>query len=98
MKPQFTEGTDITARLTTWCHAPQAKSAQDIMDEAANEIERLRSLVRFQDRVIRSGDVACLTGDEREAINSAASRYETGDWCGAQAVAVTLRSLLERLS
>jgi len=42
MKPQFTEGTDITARLTTWCHAPQAESAQDLMDEAAREIERLR--------------------------------------------------------
>jgi hypothetical protein len=43
MNPQFTEGTDITARLTTWCHAPQAESAQDLMDEAAKEIERLRS-------------------------------------------------------
>jgi hypothetical protein len=42
MNPQFTEGTDITARLTTWCHAPHAESAQDLMDEAAKEIERLR--------------------------------------------------------
>ena len=71
MKPQVTEGTDITARLTTWCHAPQSDSAQDLMDEAAKEIERLRDLVRFQDGVIRSGDVACLASDEREAVDIA---------------------------
>jgi hypothetical protein len=33
---------DIVERLRKWCHAPNAASAQDIMDEAAGEIERLR--------------------------------------------------------
>jgi hypothetical protein len=81
---------DITARLTAWCHSPQSDSAQDIMDEAAKEIERLRSLVRFQDGVIRSGDVACLTSDEREAIGLAMSKRLDLD------AIFTLRSLLER--
>jgi hypothetical protein len=36
--------------------------------EAADEIERLRSRVRFCDNVIRSGDVAALTGEEREVL------------------------------
>jgi hypothetical protein len=96
MNPQFTEGTDITARLTTWCHAPQAESAQDLMDEAADEIERLRSLVRFQDRVIRSGDVSCLTSEEREAIaySELTLRCETHPVCERHTA--TLRSLLER--
>ena len=33
---------DIVERLQTWCHAVDAESAQDLMDEAANEIGRLR--------------------------------------------------------
>jgi len=85
---------DITARLTAWCHAPQAESAQDLMDEAVKEIERLRSLVRFQDRVIRSGDVACLTDEEREAIEFFAEIHVDDE--PPHEFAVTLRSLLER--
>jgi hypothetical protein len=42
-----------------------------LLEEAAAEIERLRSLTRFQDGVIRSGDVACLTQAEREALEVA---------------------------
>lgn len=38
--------------------------------EAAAEIEKLRSLVRFQDRVIRSGDTATLTDAERSVLTS----------------------------
>jgi hypothetical protein len=38
--------TDITDRLRTWCHAPNAASAQDLMDEAAVEIKLLRDFVR----------------------------------------------------
>jgi hypothetical protein len=34
---------DMAERLRTWCHHPRAASAQDLMDEAADEIERLRS-------------------------------------------------------
>ena len=33
---------DICERLRRWCHAVDAESAQDLMDEAADEIERLR--------------------------------------------------------
>jgi len=33
---------DIVTRLRKWCHAVDAESAQDLMDEAATEIERLR--------------------------------------------------------
>jgi len=38
--------TDIVDRLRTWCHAPDAQSAQDLMDEAAVEIKTLRDIVR----------------------------------------------------
>ena len=40
--------TDITDRLRTWCHAPNAASAQDLMDEAAEMIGRLRSSMAEQ--------------------------------------------------
>ena len=33
---------DLVERLRRWCHSPYAESAQDIMEEAANEIELLR--------------------------------------------------------
>ncbi len=39
---------DICERLRTWCHAVKAESAQDLMDEAADEIERLRQFDRSQ--------------------------------------------------
>jgi len=34
---------DLVDRLRRWCHSPYAESAQQLMDEAADEIERLRS-------------------------------------------------------
>ena len=37
---------DIVTRLRRWCHAVDAESAQDLMDEAATEIERLRSIAK----------------------------------------------------
>ena len=67
-----------------------------LLEEAAAEIERLRSLTRFQDGVICSGDAACLTQSEREAV----------EWCVEMArihateceeELATLRRLLERL-
>lgn len=33
---------DIVQRLRRWVHAPDAKPASDMMDAAADEIERLR--------------------------------------------------------
>jgi hypothetical protein len=38
--------TDILDRLRSWCHDPNAVSAQDLMDEAAVEIKLLRDIVR----------------------------------------------------
>lgn len=62
------------------------------------EIDRLRSLTRFQDRVIRSGDTACLTQEERDDLACAVSRLES-DSNGPRDIQVadTLRGLLERL-
>jgi hypothetical protein len=93
--------TDIVKRLQTWCHAVDAESAQDLMDEAADEIERLRKAIRRladQDATlsVQGGNVtvtldATLTDEEREAIAVAI----VGSLPGR---AATLRSLLERLS
>ena len=69
-----------------------------VMHLMADEIEKLRSLTRFQDRVIRSGDTAVLTTAEREAVEWALKEavwsYSTD--CGGHRDA--LRGLLERLS
>ena len=81
---------DIIERIKglRYIHVPQASQ---LFEEAIAEIERLRSLVRFQDGVIRSGDVACLTQAEREAIEVACE-----DLRHVEEVA-TLRGLLERM-
>jgi len=70
--------TDIVKRLRTWCHAVDAESAQDLMDQAAAEIERLREAIR---RLAEQGATlsvcdgsvtvtldATLTDEEREAV------------------------------
>lgn len=62
--------------------------------DAAGEIEKLRALVRFQDRVIRSGDVACLTGDERASLDKAIGEFR---WRGDEKIAEDLHRLTERL-
>ena len=68
------------------------------MHRMADEIDRLRSLTRFQDRVIRSGDTACLTDAEREAVRFALGRlYGTlrgNEECNH---ADALQGLLERM-
>ena len=93
---------DVISRLTTWCHSPQAESAQDLMDEAAREIARLRSC---RDMAEADRDVAMLaaermrlTDEEREAIEKAISRELDCDWYGGPEPArvVTLRGMLER--
>lgn len=38
------------------------------MERLQDEVERLRSLTRFQNRVIRSGNTATLTEAERDAV------------------------------
>jgi len=83
--------TDITTRLRRWTHDAHAVPASDLMDEAAGEIDRLRSRLRLQDAVIRSGDVACLTHAEREALEIAIGLDDSGP------MAATLRGLLDRV-
>jgi hypothetical protein len=75
---------DLVSRLRDRSYAFKARDP--LVEEAADEIERLRSLTRFQDRV------ACLTEGEREAV----------EWCifqqaTPQRVAVILRELVERM-
>ena len=90
--------TDIVKRLRTWCHAVDAESAQDLMDEAAAEIERLRNGAACP-HVRGTVTQYCtlnftITDEEREAI-SAASKLLAID--GYQLISATLRSLLDRL-
>lgn len=90
---------DIVERLRRWTHDVNAQPASDLMDEAAGEIEKLQSLTRFQDRVIRSGDTATLTSDERATLKRAAEAYglDNSDEDCAR-IEMTILSLLERLS
>ena len=68
-----------------------AVPASDLMDEAAGEIDRLRSRLRLQDAVIRSGATLALTSDEREAVEIAIGLDDSGP------MAATLRGLLDRV-
>jgi hypothetical protein len=89
---------DIVTRLRQWAIATDAVPASDLMDEAAAEIERLRS----QPCPYVTGTVTryctltplTLTDAEREAIESAAELIDSKT-CGDPA---TLRGLLERTS
>jgi hypothetical protein len=63
------------------------------MEEQAREIEKLRNRLRLQDAVIRSGNVAALTDDERDALEWFAKFGHSDD--GGRAA--TVRGLLERL-
>jgi hypothetical protein len=56
---------DIVERLRAWVHTVKAVPASDIMDEAADEIERLR-LTDAEREAIREGADA-LYGDSRDA-------------------------------
>jgi len=85
---------DIIKRIKglRYVHVPQASQ---LFEEAIAEIERLRSLVRFQDAVIRSGDVACLTEAERALLAMLADHPNTHDLFPEDLR--TLRGLLERM-
>jgi hypothetical protein len=91
---------DIATRLRRWTHAVDAPPACDLMDEAADAIERLRLALRRlaeQDATLSicDGSVtvtmdATLADEEREAIAHAASRLAGIHY------AATLRGLMER--
>lgn len=79
---------DIVEKLRSWVYTD---SLYATAIEAAEEIERLRSRVRFVESVIRSGDVAAITDAERSAIKEA-SEFYIGTRTGK-----TLSGLLERM-
>jgi hypothetical protein len=87
--------TDIVKRLRTWCHAVDAESAQDLMDEAGAEIDRLRNgaaCPHVRGTVTQHCSLNfTLTDEEREAIELALSKRLDLD------AIYTLRKLLERL-
>ena len=88
---------DLVDRLRRWVHAVDAGWSSDLMDEAADEIERLRHRLRFADAVIRSGDAATLTDSERKAVKTAMNAYGSDNAnpeCAA--IEATLWGLLER--
>jgi hypothetical protein len=64
---------DIVERLRKWFHDVNAVSAIDLMDEAANEIERLRN------GAVDARETVTLTDEEREAIYRAESRLRQFD-------------------
>ena len=98
---------DIVEQLRASVTQCRAVDRSSLLAAAADEIERLRLAIRRlaeQDATMSvcGGAVtvtldATLTDAEREAIESAVSRYEIGEWCGAQDVAATLDGLLKRL-
>jgi len=57
---------DIVTRLRRWCHAVDAESAQDLMDEAASEIERLRNQVESMRAVISADHHRAAPVSDRE--------------------------------
>jgi hypothetical protein len=94
--PEFVAGTDITARLTTWCHAPQAESAQDLMDEAAKEIERLRCVTKPLPKEKRAEHLLRLTDEERRVLRDLRDSYAAEDDRECNEIAEVLDVLLKR--
>lgn len=83
---------DIVEQLRTWVHAVDAVPASDMMDEAADEIERLRNGSLAACETVR------LTDEEREAIREAAGAYmDNDDDEECAQIAATLHGLLKRL-
>jgi hypothetical protein len=97
---------DIVERLRTWFRDVNAVSAIDVMDEAANEIERLRNgAAEGRETVCPHvrGTVTqhcslnfTITDEERLAIYLAEARLRAA-YVPDDQTAATLRSLLERL-
>jgi hypothetical protein len=54
---------DICERLRRWCHAVDAESAQDLMDDAANEINRLR-IREYEREAIAEAATAVMLDDD----------------------------------
>ena len=87
---------EITARLTTWRHAPQAESAQDLMDEAAKEIERLRCVTKPLPKEKRAEHSLRLTDEERRVLCELRDSYAAEDDQECNDIAEVLDGLLKR--
>jgi len=94
-------GVDITTRLRRWTHSVAAVAASDIMDEAADEIERLRGYrdMAEADRVVAvlAAERLRITPKERDAIQTAMNAYgENNDNPECAEIESVLWGLLER--
>ena len=85
---------DLVERLRGSVRACRALDRSALLAEAADEIERLRSWVRIQDAVIRSGNVAALTEEERVVLGNVANDAAYRAMSHTERV---VRGLLERL-
>ena len=90
---------DLVTRLRTWVHAVDAVPASDLMDQAADEIERLRGYRDAAESDLTVAIIAAerlrLTDLELAAVQRAAK--DENDF-GLVYTADVLRSLLDRLS
>ena len=57
--------TDIIDRLRRWTHDPHAQPASDLMDEAADEIERLRRMLGIVQTTAQGAPGNCRRPDQR---------------------------------
>jgi hypothetical protein len=76
---------DIVERLRKWCHAVNAASAQDLMDEAADEIERLEELRQLDGESMGVLIAECqdmkdrlVNGDQIEPLHNGVAGYTDG--------------------
>ncbi len=94
--------TDIVERLRCWVIATDAVPASDLMDEAADEIERLQRSItdwKLEADVHRKRAAAAVAEIERLRLTDA--ERQAIEWCIEQWAGInrstTLRNLLERL-
>jgi hypothetical protein len=88
---------DIVERLRKWSNVVPVPPAADTMQEAANEIERLRN------GAVDARETVTLTAEERSAIGRAIATLDGWQRTGGYHSAVdddaaALRSLLERMT
>ena len=90
-------------RVVIDSYAQSSAAAAKEIRELQGQVAKLESLTRFQDRVIRSGNTACLTQAERASVVRAIETLEGVEYLEAfstendATAAATLRGLLERL-
>jgi len=78
-------GEPIGKRLRKWCHEVNAASAQDLMDEAADEIERLEKLRQLDGESMGVLIAECqdmkdrlINGDQIEPLHNGVAGYTDG--------------------